>query len=78
MASGDDSLPIGYLLSGYRIEKVLGRGGFGVTYLAREVNLDLLVAIKEYFPRDYASRSNTINIRPSGGDEDKDILTEVF
>ena len=74
MASGDDSLPIGYLLSGYRIEKVLGRGGFGVTYLAREVNLDLLVAIKEYFPRDYASRSNTINIRPSGVDEDKDIF----
>ena len=40
MASGDDSLPIGHLLSGYRIEKVLGRGGFGVTYLAREVTLD--------------------------------------
>jgi len=74
MASGDDSLPVGYLLSGYRIERVLGRGGFGVTYLARDVNLDLLVAIKEYFPRDYSSRSNTMNIRSSGGAEEKDIF----
>jgi len=74
MASGDDSLPVGYLLSGYRIERVLGRGGFGVTYLARDINLDLQVAIKEYFPRDYSSRSNTMSIRPSGGAEEKDIF----
>lgn len=76
MAGGGDSLPVGYDLSDYRIEKVLGRGGFGVTYLAREANLDLLVAIKEYFPRDYACRSNTIDIRPSGVDEDREIFNE--
>lgn len=38
------------MLNWYRIERVLGRGGFGVIYLATDTNLDLLVAIKEYRP----------------------------
>ncbi len=40
----------GDLVQWYRIEKVLGRGGFGVTYLATDTNLDHKVAIKEYMP----------------------------
>lgn len=36
------------MLNWYRIERVLGRGGFGVIYLATDTNLDHLVAIKEY------------------------------
>ncbi len=40
----------GELVQWYRIEKVLGRGGFGVTYLATDTNLDHKVAIKEYMP----------------------------
>ncbi len=42
----------------YRIEKVLGGGGFGITYLAHDINLQLPVAIKEYFPADLAVRSS--------------------
>ena len=38
----------GQMLNWYRVERVLGRGGFGVIYLATDTNLDLLVAIKEY------------------------------
>lgn len=34
----------------YRVERVLGRGGFGITYLATDTNLDHRVAIKEYLP----------------------------
>ncbi len=34
----------------YRIDKVLGGGGFGITYLAQDTNLQLPVAIKEFFP----------------------------
>lgn len=42
------SLHQGEMLNWYRIERILGRGGFGVIYLATDTNLDHLVAIKEY------------------------------
>lgn len=52
-------LSIGAELDGrYRIARVLGDGGFGVTYLAWEQNLQSLVAIKEYFYRDAATRAD--------------------
>src|SRR6185503_1218030 len=35
----------------YRIERVLGQGGFGITYLGRDTNLHRAVAIKEFFPQ---------------------------
>jgi serine/threonine protein kinase len=41
----------------YRIERVLGAGGFGITYLADELALNRPVTIKEYFPTDFAARS---------------------
>ena len=41
----------------YRIEQVLGVGGFGITYLARDTHLDKAVAIKEYLPGDLAARA---------------------
>ena len=51
------ALPIGTELAGdYRIRQVLGAGGFGITYLAEEIPLDRGVAIKEYFPSDFAAR----------------------
>ncbi len=40
----------------YRIIDSLGRGGFGVTYLAEQVNLHRKVCIKEFFPKDYYKR----------------------
>lgn len=40
----------------YRIEKVLGQGGFGITYLAFDMTLERYVAIKEFFPKDYCDR----------------------
>lgn len=43
----------------YRIEKVLGQGGFGITYLATDISLDRRVAIKEFFPKDYCDRTVT-------------------
>ena len=50
-------LPIGALLDGrYRLGRVLGHGGFGITYLAFDENLALTLAIKEYLPRDCATR----------------------
>ena len=46
----DPTLTEGDLIQWYRVEKILGRGGFGVTYLATDTNLDHVVAIKEYLP----------------------------
>ncbi len=40
----------------YLIERVLGHGGFGITYLARDTHLDKVFAIKEYLPADLAAR----------------------
>ena len=59
------ALPSGTELVGdYRIERVLGAGGFGVTYLADEIALHRLVTIKEYFPSDIAARSDGIGAAP--------------
>ena len=52
-------LPHGIVIGGqYRVGKVLGRpGGFGITYLGWDVNLQQRVAIKEFLPRDICARS---------------------
>ncbi|MFM2423452.1 MAG: hypothetical protein RL291_1982 [Pseudomonadota bacterium] len=51
------ALPEGTVLVGdFRIKRVLGAGGFGITYLAEEPSLGRLVTIKEYFPVDFAAR----------------------
>ena len=51
-------LPHGTILgTQYRVGRVLGRpGGFGITYLGWDVNLQQRVAIKEYLPREIAQR----------------------
>src|SRR6266853_509345 len=58
------ALPQGYALHEYRIEQTLGIGGFGLTYLATDSNLNLKVAIKEYLPGDLAQRGEDQSVRP--------------
>lgn len=48
----------------YRINAVLGQGGFGVTYLATDVHLNTRVAIKEYLPGEFAQRSSDKSVAP--------------
>ncbi|MEZ5909104.1 MAG: protein kinase [Hyphomicrobiaceae bacterium] len=63
-----EHLPIGAELVGdYLIEGILGSGGFGVTYAARDVRLGTRVAIKEYFPSDFGTRDGTLSIHPKSG-----------
>jgi serine/threonine protein kinase len=63
------ALPSGTELVGdYRIERVLGAGGFGVTYLADEIALARMVTIKEYFPSDIAARNGGIDAAPRSQD----------
>ncbi len=51
-----NALSKGYRLGWYEIVEVLGQGGFGITYLAANRNLDRLEAVKEYLPREFAVR----------------------
>ena len=65
------SLPSGFTLSDYRIEHVLGQGGFGITYLGVDTHLGRKVAIKEYYPREWAVRNNSYTINSAGSPDDK-------
>ncbi len=56
------------LVDDYRIERVLGAGGFGITYLADEVALARPVTIKEYFPADFAARAASLDAAPRSQD----------
>ncbi|MDP2819889.1 MAG: protein kinase [Polaromonas sp.] len=65
------ALPAGHQVNEYRIEKTLGGGGFGITYLARDIHLELQVAIKEYFPSDLTVRGadQTVRVRAPEGEQ---------
>jgi uncharacterized protein len=58
-------LPVNTVLDGsYRIARVVGSGGFGITYEAEDINLGTMVAIKEYYPFDFGDRDRTMSVRP--------------
>jgi len=50
------ALAKGTRLNQYEVMNILGAGGFGITYMARDTTLDTTVAIKEYLPGDFAVR----------------------
>lgn len=68
-------LSSGTMLSGgkYVIEKKIGAGGFGITYLARHTILDRKYAIKEFFMSGYNVRNNATNHVSLQGLEVKDF-----
>ncbi|MEO5366390.1 MAG: serine/threonine-protein kinase, partial [Magnetococcus sp. WYHC-3] len=69
VASGD-ALPLGHELMWYRIEKVLGQGGFGITYKALDGRLDTHVAIKEYLPSQIAARGPDRRVHAKNPDQE--------
>jgi len=59
------ALPVETVLDGgYRIERVVGSGGFGITYVAEDIKLGTTVALKEYYPFDFGDRDRTMSVRP--------------
>ena len=67
------ALPGGTELVGdYKIKRVLGAGGFGITYLADEIALAREVTIKEYFPSDFAARDGDKDAAPRSRDSAAD------
>ena len=56
-----EALPIGTVLNGrYILDKVLGQGGFGITYEAQDYQTKGMVAVKEYFPDSIVARSGSV------------------
>lgn len=54
-----------------RIEKILGQGGFGITYLVRDEKLDRYLAVKEYFPSEFVVRDSDYSVHPQSEDEEE-------
>lgn len=55
-----DVLSSGTILDNkYHVDYALGRGGFGITYRAMHLKTEQLVAIKEFYPHEYAIRDST-------------------
>ena len=61
-----DVLPVGtVLMERYVVGKVLGKGGFGITYLAHDVKAERIAAVKEYYPDGTAVRTgDNITVEP--------------
>jgi serine/threonine protein kinase len=56
----------GTRLGDYRLDAVIGHGGFGITYRAFDTQLAKFVAIKEYLPVEFAVRGGDGNVVPRG------------
>lgn len=65
----------------YRIEKVLGQGGFGITYLAEQVMLGRKIAVKEFFIKELCNRdeeTSQVSIGSTGSIETVERFKEKF
>ena len=68
-------LPCGSVLQGrYAVGKVIGKGGFGITYLAYDTKYDNKVAVKEYYPYGIAMRNPESTIISVSTDESADVF----
>ncbi len=75
-----DALPPGYQLRNFRLVRVLGRGGFGITYRAEDTRRGGFVAIKEFMPTAFAGRDGATvrSYSPEGKQEFNRFLQRFF
>ena len=74
------NLPSGATLQGgkYRIIRVLGQGGFGITYLAEQTGLGMKVAIKEFFLKGSCQRDATTSRVSVPVTDNKELVTRCL
>lgn len=60
---GGNALPVGSRQGEFEVIRVLGEGGFGIVYLARDHALERTVALKEYMPAALALRGDSSQVR---------------
>lgn len=73
-----DALPPGYRLGSYEILRVLGRGGFGLTYQARRAGVaGDMVAIKELYPAASARRASNMGVIALPGTSQDEINDSI-
>lgn len=60
----------------YLLGAVLGEGGFGITYIARDINLDMRVAVKEYYPKTDVNRTTDTSLSVVPVTEDANVRFE--
>ena len=60
----------------YRIERELGHGGFGITYLAVQLGLNRKVAIKEFFMSEYCNRDAETSHVTVGSEGSKELVAK--
>lgn len=70
-AYSNKALPAGTVLREWRLEEVLGVGGFGIVYKGRGIYFDELVAIKEYFPSAISERDEEDTVVPIDSDAEE-------
>jgi len=74
MESASTSLSPGVVVDQLRIDRVLGLGAFGVTYLVTDLVLNKTFALKEYLPRDLVTRSENGVLSPAN-EQDAPVYT---
>ncbi len=62
LASHANCLPVGTVVSDFEIVGLVGEGGFGIVYLARDNSLDRTVALKEFMPAAFAGRVDGVRV----------------
>ena len=62
LATHANCLAIGTQVSDFEIIGLIGEGGFGIVYLARDTSLDRIVALKEFMPAAFAGRIDGVHV----------------
>ena len=62
LATHANCLPVGTRVADFEIVGLIGEGGFGIVYLAKDTSLDRVVALKEFMPAAFAGRVDGIRV----------------